>query len=388
MSEQFCPHCMKDLSSQAAICPACGCSTELNAPSHHLPISSVLRSQNGHSFLFGVVKGEGGFGLTYIGKELSSQRLVAIKEYFPVRCQPQRQPNGSIWPQERFQEIYDHGIKSFLSEASMLQAVAHLASIVHVLDYFEANHTAYTVMEYLDGSTLQAMMQSEKLMLAETFLPKFLPLMHDLAQLHEAGVLHRDIAPDNIMWMPDGSLKLLDFGCARSLEDGRSMTVVLKPGFAPIEQYQTKGQGSYTDIYALCATMYYCITGTIPPASPERLTDTFENRPDPLLPPSALGISISLEQEQLLMWGLSLQPSVRPQEIAMFASRLEQSLEQSVEPEAAPEPIAPMPETIAKEPKPVELFSNPAPPKNRIFLGIAVAAALIIVILAIVLSLF
>ena len=104
------------------------------------------------------------------------------------------------------------------------------------------------------------------------------------------------------------------------------MTVVLKPGFAPIEQYQTRGQGPYTDLYAICATLYYCITGKVPPASPERLTITFDNQPDPLVPPSALGVSMAPEQEQILMWGLSLQPSVRPQNMEMLASRLEKAV--------------------------------------------------------------
>lgn len=325
MVEQFCPYCMKELSRGTSICPACGNGIEVSIPSHHLPVGTVLRSGSGHHFLFGVVKGEGGFGLTYIGKELNSGRRVAIKEYFPSRCQPQRMPDSSIKPQERFEEIYDHGIQSFLSEASMLRAVSHLSSIVHVMDYFEANRTAYMVMEYLEGSTLYQVMQSQERIPAGTLIDKFLPLMYDLESLHKAGVLHRDIAPDNIMWMPDGNLKLLDFGCARSLEDGRSMTVVLKPGFAPIEQYQTRGQGPYTDLYALCATLYYCITGKIPPASPERLTTTFDNQPDPLMPPSALGVSISPEQEQILMWGLSLQPSVRPQSMGILAARLEKA---------------------------------------------------------------
>lgn len=325
MSEQFCPFCMKELNEGMSFCPDCGSRADITSPSHHLPVGTVLRSENGHSFLFGVVKGEGGFGLTYIGKELVSGRRVAIKEYFPSRCQPQRQPDGSICPQERFEEIYAHGMKSFLSEASMLRAVSQLPSIVHVMDYFEANQTAYMVMEYLDGSTLHQVMQTIERIDPNTLIPRFLPLMRDLGSLHDAGVLHRDIAPDNIMWMPDGRLKLLDFGCARSLEDGRSMTVVLKPGFAPIEQYQTRGQGPYTDLYALCATIYYCITGKIPPASPERLTSTFDGQPDPLLAPSALGVSILPEQEQILMWGLALQPSVRPQSMETLASRLEKA---------------------------------------------------------------
>lgn len=119
MSEQFCPFCMRELGEGMNICPDCGSHADITSPSHHLPVGTVLRSENGHSFLFGVVKGEGGFGLTYIGKELASGRRVAIKEYFPSRCQPQRQPDGSIRPQERFEEIYAHGMKSFLSEASM-----------------------------------------------------------------------------------------------------------------------------------------------------------------------------------------------------------------------------------------------------------------------------
>lgn len=393
MSEAFCPCCMKDLSGSEAVCPSCGGNVNISAAMHHLPVGTVLRSKDGHRFLFGMVKGEGGFGLTYIGKELNSGKCVAIKEYFPSRCQPQRRADMSVWPQERFQEIYGHGMKSFLSEASMLRAVDHIPSIVHVMDYFEANNTAYMVMEYLDGATLSHVMQSGERIAPEVLLPKFLPLMHDLATLHEAGVLHRDIAPDNIMWMPDGSLKLLDFGCARSLEDGRSMTVVLKPGFAPIEQYQTRGQGAYTDIYALCATIYYCITGKVPPASPERLTITFDNQPDPLIPPSALGVSLSPKQEQLLLWGMSLQPSVRPQEIAVLASQMEKELDAAPEkPEtnnftAAVEEASPVRvQEIGQDIPPVEITGRKS--QKQLYIGIGIAAAVAIAILTLVVILF
>lgn len=344
MRKNFCPYCMNGLSAGEETCPKCGCAADMAAPQHHLPIGAVLEDGKGHSFLFGAVKGEGGFGLTYIGRELGSGRLVAVKEYFPFRCQPQRLPGGVVRPGEHFRDIYSHGMQSFLSEASMLRAVDHISSIVRVLDYFEANGTAYMVMEYLDGSSLYHVMRSGEGILPEVLLPKFLPLMYDLAMLHEAGVLHRDIAPDNIMWMPDGSLKLLDFGCARSLEDGRSMTVVLKPGFAPIEQYQTRGQGAFTDIYALCATIYYCLTGKVPPASPERLTATFDNQPDPLLPPSALGVPVTEEQERILMWGLCLQPSVRPRDMKEMATRLERTLPCGGRMPGTPDP-EPVPQT-------------------------------------------
>lgn len=352
MSGQFCPFCMKKLTEKERVCPACKSSVEVETPLHHLPAGTVLKSRNGHRFLFGVVKGEGGFGLTYIGKELASGRLVAVKEYFPARCQPQRLPDGSIRPDGRFEEIYNHGLQSFLSEASMLRAVEHIASIVHVMDYFEENHTAYMVMEYLEGASLYQVMQTSEPIAPEVLIPKFLPLMDDLEKLHEAGVLHRDIAPDNVMWMPDGKLKLLDFGCARSLEDGRSMTVVLKPGFAPIEQYQTRGQGSYTDIYALCATMYYCMTGKTPAGSLERLTAIVNNEPDPLSSLSAFGVLIPAEQEQILMWGLALQPAARPQRMSVLTSRLKEA--QELRPVQGPEPSpeAPEPENPERDGQP------------------------------------
>ncbi|MGM9619735.1 MAG: serine/threonine protein kinase [Oscillospiraceae bacterium] len=329
MRDRFCPHCMQALSGEDAFCPVCGRDVDQRAAPHQLPIGTVLRSQKGHTFLFGEVKGDGGFGLTYIAKELTSGKVVAIKEYFPTRCQPQRRPDHSVCPTTQMEEIYRQGMHSFLSEASMLRAVAGTPSIVHVLDFFEANGTAYMVMDYLNGTTLRDLLQSQSRFEPNLLLKKVLPLMRDLGAIHEAGVLHRDIAPDNIMLMPDGTLTLLDFGCARSMEDGKSMTVVLKPGFAPIEQYQTRGQGPYTDVYALCATLYYCLTGKVPPAAPERLSATFDGQNDPLLPPSALGAALSREQEELLLWGLALQPTVRPQNMEELASRLEKTLVQS-----------------------------------------------------------
>ena len=339
MRDTFCPHCMEALPEDASFCPQCGRDVHQKAAPNQLPVGTVLRSQKGHTFLFGEVKGDGGFGLTYIAKELTSGKVVAIKEYFPLRCQPQRQPNLAVCPMTQLQEIYQQGMHSFLSEASMLRAVGGTPSIVHVMDYFEANGTAYMVMEYLNGTTLRDLMQTQSRFEPNLLLKKVIPLMRDLAGIHEAGVLHRDIAPDNIMLMPDGKLMLLDFGCARSMEDGKSMTVVLKPGFAPIEQYQTRGQGPYTDVYALCASLYYCLTGKVPPAAPERLNATFADQPDPLLPPSALGVVMSKEQEELLMWGLAIQPTVRPQNMEELASRLESTLVTSTMWNTVPEPV-------------------------------------------------
>ncbi len=348
MAREFCPHCMQELSDGGEFCIRCGGKIRWKAADHQIPAGTVLTSAERHSFLFGAAKGEGGFGITYIGKELNSGRIVAIKEYFPLRCQPHRGERLEVLPAADTEKLYLRGKHSFLSEASMIRAVSHLPCIVHVLDFFEANNTAYMVMNYLDGVTLRHIMETRNRMDPEELLQKALPLMADLAQLHRAGVIHRDIAPDNLMLMPDGSLVLLDFGCARSMEDGRSMTVVLKHGFAPIEQYQTRGQGPCTDIYALCASLYCCITGQIPPAAPERLCAVVEDGADPLIAPSRMGVEMDGELERLLLWGLELQPTARPGTVDDLAARLKRRLwdlereREIVVPQPVPEPVQPV----------------------------------------------
>ncbi|HIX04631.1 MAG TPA: protein kinase [Candidatus Fournierella pullicola] len=349
MAREFCPHCMKDVPPGSRYCPWCGQDAGARAADHQLPVGTVLVSPARNSFLVGVAKGEGGFGITYIGKELNSGRSVAIKEYFPTRCQPQRDLRGNLLPLEGTGEIYQRGKNSFLSEASMVRAVSGLSSIVQVLDFFEKNNTAYMVMNYLDGVTLRQALRAGQTFEPVPLLQKALPLMRDLGRLHRAGVLHRDIAPDNLMLMPDGSLTLLDFGCARSMEDGRSMTVVLKPGFAPIEQYQTRGQGPYTDIYALCATLYYCITGQVPPAAPDRLFMAMTDSADKLVPPGALGVEMDAGLERLLLWGTELQPTARPGSMEELADRFEARLEE-LKPPPGPwiedPPPPPLPPTL------------------------------------------
>ena len=153
-------------------------------------------------------------------------------------------------------------------------------------------------------------------MTAGELLPKLPELLMDLDTLHRAGIIHRDISPDNLILMPNGKLKLLDFGSARSVQDGKSMTILLKAGFSPVEQYQSRGQGAWTDVYALAATIYYCLTGVIPPSSVDRLEE------DELQKPNALGAGLTAEQEEALVWGLVVQPKSRPASMEIFHQRL------------------------------------------------------------------
>lgn len=308
---QYCPHCMT--ATEEPFCPVC------HNPTSYTPQAGQLApgtTPDGRGrYLLGAALGAGGFGITYIGLDQKTGKRVAVKEYFPIQC-AFRAENGAVMPKPGMEDFYAGGRKSFLTEGQMLYGQRAIPSVVQVHDYFEANNTAYLVMEYLEGITLQQKLQRDGVVDFETLQPKLYTLISDLSKLHKAGVLHRDISPDNVMWMPDGSLKLLDFGAARSMEDGKSMTVQLKHGFAPVEQYQTHGQGPWTDVYALSATIYYSITGHVPPMAPERLeTDT-------LVPPSQLGAKLTSSQEEALLWGLTVQPKSRPVNMEVFGEKL------------------------------------------------------------------
>ena len=358
MAASFCPHCMSILRGEAEQCPQCGGDARARNADGYLPVGTVLADPaTGQLYQLGAAKGAGGFGITYIGRENGTDRLVAVKEYYPIRCQPSRTPDGFLRPPTRDQSAYEHGIKSLLQEAETLKKVSRIPSVVKVRCAFRANGTAYMVMDYLKGTTLQRAVEKHGPMGFDELMEKLLPMVEDLAMVHDAGVLHRDIAPDNIMLTPEGRCVLMDFGCARFMEDGRSMTVVLKAGFAPLEQYTSHGQKAYTDVYALCATIYYCVTGQVPPDSPSRLTAASDGQPDPLKPPSALGARISPKDEQVLLWGMGLQPNVRPQTVRKFLARLKGN--------------APIPDPPGWTEKVLEFLK-----KNKLLLAIAAAVLL------------
>ena len=310
---QFCPHCMKP--AQGSVCGHCGGSMDWHAPATQLPLGTMLRGSNGAVYQLGAAKGQGGFGITYAAMDMMKGQRVAVKEYFPARC-ASRGRDFRVYPVAGQQQIFMGGMRSFLEEAMMLSAVCALESVVSVRDSFEANGTAYLVMEYVDGIPLHEVLQRNGPMKASELMPKLPQLLTDLETMHKARVIHRDISPDNIILMPDGKLKLLDFGSARSVQDGKSMTVMLKAGFSPVEQYQSKGQDAYTDVYALAATIYYCLTGVVPPSSVNRLDK------DSLVGPNQHGAGLTPQQEQALLDGMIVQPKLRPQSIQAFAAKL------------------------------------------------------------------
>ena len=279
------------------------------------------------------VLGQGGFGITYLGMDELHKKKVAIKEFFPqgiVTRNIEYEDTVTVTLVGE-KENYDKGKERFLKEAQTMAMFSKDKGIVKALDFFEINNTAYIVMEYLEGVTLKQYLRENERIDAEDLVELLVPLIEALDEIHSQGLIHRDISPDNIMVLPDGRIKLMDFGAARDyIEFGeKSLSIVLKPGYAPPEQYQTHGvQGPWTDIYALCATMYKCITGENPPDAIDRLVD------DHLKKISAFGFTVSPQIEEAIIKGMSVAAKDRYQNVGDFCEDLYGGYEENSEPEA------------------------------------------------------
>ncbi len=267
------------------------------------------------------VLGQGGFGITYLGMDELHKKKVAIKEFFPqgiVTRNIEYEDTVTVTLVGE-KENYDKGKERFLKEAQTMAMFSKDKGIVKALDFFEINNTAYIVMEYLEGVTLKQYLVENERIDAEDLVELLVPLIEALDEIHSQGLIHRDISPDNIMVLPDGRIKLMDFGAARDYTEfgEKSLSIVLKPGYAPPEQYQTHGvQGPWTDIYALCATMYKCITGENPPDAIDRLVD------DHLKKISAFGFTVSPQIEEAIIKGMSVAAKDRYQNVGDFCEDL------------------------------------------------------------------
>ena len=291
---RYCVFCMNALTDNSDICHSCGHSQQAQTPVHHLNHGTMLQDR----YLIGTALGEGGFGITYIARDVKLDRVIAVKEYYPngyVNRNNTVSAAVSYSKNEDRQSFYTKGLERFLTEARILAKFSGMPGIVDVYDFFEENGTAYIVMEYLKGQTLNAYLKQVGKITPEKTVKLLVPVLRSLKTIHAQGLIHRDISPDNIMYAGD-TVKLLDFGAARNMSAiaNKSISMILKPGYSPEEQYRTKGnQGPWTDIYAMCATMYRCITGITPDDAPERLHF------DEVKAPSVLGIRIAPNIESI-----------------------------------------------------------------------------------------
>ena len=233
-------------------------------------------------YLVGKVLGQGGFGITYIGRDLQLQRKVAIKEYFPAGFVGRKTGASQVlwYSNEPAKEAMLSGQEVFLKEARKMSKVGNIEPIVQVFDVFQENGTAYICMDFIEGETLQKRLKKTGPLSWEAAKDIFLPLIQCMDQVHRQGLIHRDISPDNLMLQPDGKVKILDLGAAKdlNLNTGKSSMQVAKNGFSPLEQYvQTGSSGSWTDVYAMAATMYYTLTGVVPPSAVDRFNQDLLN---------------------------------------------------------------------------------------------------------------
>lgn len=272
-----CVGCMKPLTAEGR-CVYCGMQQDKYRPIPRcLRPGMCLRDR----YILGRVLGEGSFGISYIAWDCLLDTVVAIKEYFPASLvsrhisEEDEDTNVYIY-EKRESRKYQESLKKYLGEAKSLSAYYDLDGIVSVRDFFYANNTAYIVMGYVDGISVKEYVEKNGPIEGEKFLRMLEPVIQSLAKVHQTGVLHRDISPDNMLLTRDEKLVLIDFGAARkeNINMTRSMTVVFKRGFSPEEQYRTRGQqGAWTDVYALCATAYYALTGKAPDESIQRVLE-------------------------------------------------------------------------------------------------------------------
>jgi len=313
--DQICYGCMTPQTQE--VCPRCGYVRGSKTAPVYLRPGTMLQSK----YLIGKVIGHGGFGITYLALDTVLGIKLAIKEYF-VSDYATRTPDGQVEAYENENKVkFEDGIRRFLEEARILARLDGNPGIVSVRDFFRANGTAYLVMTYLEGMNLRQYLAKNGPMPFETVRDELMPaLCEALSAVHEAGLLHRDISPDNVFMTSAGQAKIIDFGAARQLSgDRQSLSIILKPGYAPEEQYRSRGhQGPWTDVYAVAATFYRAITGKVPAEALDRL------RRDILLPPSRF-CEIGPNQEQVLLTAMSIYAQDRYKSMAEFCEAMQEA---------------------------------------------------------------
>ena len=324
-----CYGCFKE-KEPGTVCPKCGFNESSERAYLAVPLGTILDGR----YLIGKVLGVGGFGITYLGYDLTLDYKVAVKEYMPSGFATRADDKYTLTvTSSSQQQAYDEGLDKFLSEARTLAKFHSTPNIVSVQDFFKENNTAYFVMEYVDGESLKDYLDKNGGRISYQAASKILlPIMKALSKVHAQGLIHRDISPDNISITSTGEPKLLDFGAARSAyAENKSVSVILKHGLAPIEQYSNHGNmGPWTDVYAMGATFYRSITGILPPESIERIHS------DSIRTPSSLGIAIPPYAEMALMKALAVNPENRFANIEQFMGALNGNTAYSAAPAQAP----------------------------------------------------
>ena len=309
----ICLNCFGTLDPRTRICTVCHQrAADETTSTSALPPRYLLAGR----YLIGKPLGRGGFGITYKAYDMLTGSRVAIKEFFP-KGYAVRVPRTCVVDvsDQQNAKAFNYWLTAFIQEAKVLTSIKHMNGIVSIYDFFLTNNTAYIVMEYLDGMSLHRFIHGRggKLHLSET-LNIMRPVLETLLALHQHGIIHKDISPENIQIVNNRTIKLIDFGAASIYTQNVSKPFfVLKKGYSPIELYSQSGnQGPWTDIYEIGATIYTCLIGNPPPESTERYRD------DKIVPPSALNVKIQPVREKTLLKALAVNPKDRYSNIGAF----------------------------------------------------------------------
>ena len=269
-ANHLCPGCMHFWPDPSRSCEHCGFSWENRREEGRcLPVFTILAGK----YLLGVKIGAGGFGITYLAMDLNEEIPVAVKEFFPVSLAERDGEQVRALPQEEGR-VFREALRSFRREADLMARFCGVEGLAGYRDFVEENGTAYLVMDYIEGSTLKQYMKETCRTFSQQEAQRLMaPVLRAVETMHAGQVLHRDISPENLILGPDGKLTLIDFGAAREYSPGEeeNLTVILKRGYAPEEQYHTGSrQGPWTDLYACCAVLYQMVSGILPQDAGQR----------------------------------------------------------------------------------------------------------------------
>lgn len=372
-AKKLCPSCFNEIGNGETVCPCCGYDlTTKNEDVHVLQPGTILQGK----YYVGNVLGEGGFGITYIGYDLNLEVKLAIKEFYPngyVTRESTVSPTITKFKGSSYEQIQKWQ-DNFIKEARKLAKLTNLPGIVSVRDFFCENDTAYIVMEYVEGTTLKKYLSDVggRLSISQT-LEMIKPVIQSLDKVHKCGIIHRDISPDNIMIQDGAGMKLIDFGAARAYSaDEKSLSIMLKPGYALEEQYRTHGnQGPWTDVYAISATIYRCITGIKPEESMERM------RKDTVKRPSEYGVNISPSLEAVLMKGMAVYAEDRYHTMQELLCAIDNAIDGTTETVSSINSGA---NSVSGNRPSMTVANKSSGDKKKVYIGICVAVLVIIVI--------
>lgn len=314
---KLCMGCMKEMEDHLSACPYCGFNeTALRQESYYLDPGTIV----GGRYIVGRVLSYGGHTVSYLGMDAEKNRKVVVKEYLPsdFSTRSEGETDVTIYSGDG-QEQFEQGLTNFLNEANRIQHLQGAEGIARVYDCVAENETGYVISEYVEGRTLKEILDGGKKYSAEEAADFIRRILQGLAKVHRMDIVHCDISPETIMVTETGDIKLMDFGATRyvTTANSKSLSIILKRGYAPEEQYRSRGKrGPWTDVYAVGAVMYRMLTGAVPQESVERALA------DELKEPSKMGVSIPKNMENALMNALNVYQEDRTPSAEEFLNEL------------------------------------------------------------------